>query len=65
MKAKDEEKISFITNRGLYCYMAMPFRLKNVGATYQRQVNCMFKSQVARNMEVYVDNLLVKSGTTE
>ena len=39
----------------------MPFGLKNVGATYQRLVNQMFNKQIGRNMEVYVDNMLVKS----
>ena len=39
----------------------MPFKLKNVGATYQRLVNQMFRKQIGRNMEVYVDNMLVKS----
>jgi bacterioferritin (cytochrome b1) len=39
----------------------MPFGLKNVGATYQRIVNTMFRRQIGRNMEVYVDNILVKS----
>ncbi|XP_042969158.1 uncharacterized protein LOC122301858 [Carya illinoinensis] len=37
----DEEKTSFITDRGLYCYTAMSFGLKNAGATYQRLVNQM------------------------
>ena len=39
----------------------MPFRLKNAGATYQRLVNKMFNRQIVRNMEVYVDDMLVKS----
>lgn len=39
----------------------MPFGLKNVGATYQRLVNRMFAPQIRRNMEVYVDDMLVKS----
>ena len=39
----------------------MPFRLKNAGATYQRLVNKMFNKQIDRNMEVYVDDMLVKS----
>ncbi|KAK1586409.1 hypothetical protein Q3G72_002259 [Acer saccharum] len=41
----------------------MPFGLKNVGATYQRLVNRMFASQIGRNMEVYVDDMLTKSVT--
>ena len=43
----------------------MPFGLKNAGATYQRLVNRMFKGQIGRNMEVYVDDMLVKSKTAE
>ena len=39
----------------------MPFKLKNAGATYQRLVNKMFSKQISRNMEVYVDDMLVKS----
>ena len=39
----------------------MPLGLKNVGATYQRLVNKMFSKQIGRNMEVYVDDMLVKS----
>lgn len=39
----------------------MPFSLKNARATYQRLVNRMFKDQIKKNMEVYVDDLLVKS----
>jgi hypothetical protein len=61
MEEADQEKIAFITDRGLYCYKMMPFGLKNAGATYQRLVNQMFQSQIGRNIEVYVDDLLVKS----
>ena len=61
MASEDEEKTAFITNRGLYCYRVMPFGLKNAGATYQRLVNKIFKEQIGHNMEVYVDDMLVKS----
>ncbi|KAF5459661.1 hypothetical protein F2P56_019589, partial [Juglans regia] len=61
MKKTDQEKTTFITDWGLYCYKVMPFSLKNAGATYQRLVNKMFKNQIRRSMEVYVDDLLVKS----
>ena len=53
--------MAFITSQGLYCYKVIPSRLKNVGATYQRLVNRMFSKQIERNIEVYVDNMLVKS----
>ena len=61
MAPEDEEHTAFTTERGLYCYKVMPFGLKNAGATYQRLVNKVFQSQIGRNMEVYVDDMLVKS----
>ena len=61
MALEDEEHTAFITERGLYCYKVMPFGLKNAGATYQRLVNKIFQNQIDRNMEVYVDDMLVKS----
>ena len=42
MDKADQEKTSFITSQGLFCYKVMPFNLKNTGATYQRLVNHMF-----------------------
>ena len=57
----DEEHKSFITDRRLYCYKGMPFSLKSTRATYQRLVNAMFKDFIGETMEVYVDNVLVKS----
>ena len=42
MEEEDQEKTAFITSRGLFCYKAMPFGLKNAGATYQKLVNKMF-----------------------
>ena len=61
MAEEDQEKTAFITSQGLYCYKVMPFRLKNAGATYQRLVNKIFSEKIGRNMEVYVDDMLVKS----
>ena len=61
MAKKDQEKTAFITSQGLYCYKVMPFGLKNAGATYQRLVNKMFGQQIGRNIEVYMDDMLVKS----
>ncbi|XP_074376769.1 uncharacterized protein LOC141718283 [Apium graveolens] len=61
----DQEHTSFITDRGLYCYIGMPFGLINAGATYQRLVNKMFKKQIGKTMEVYVDDMLVKSKKAE
>ncbi|XP_074345424.1 uncharacterized protein LOC141684389 [Apium graveolens] len=61
MYGPDQEHTSFITDRGLYCYIRMPFGLINASATYQRFVNMMFKNQIGRTMEVYVNDMLVKS----
>ena len=61
MAKENQEKTTFITSQGLYCYKVMPFSLKNMGATYKRLVNQMFSKQIGRNMEVYVDDMLVKS----
>ena len=51
----------FITEEGLYCYKIMPFGLKNAGAIYQRLVNKIFADKIGQTMEVYVDDMLVKS----
>nr|GEZ38019.1 reverse transcriptase domain-containing protein [Tanacetum cinerariifolium] len=59
----DEEKTTFHTGQGVYCYTKMPFGLKNAGATYQRLVDKASDSQIGRNIEVYVDDLVVKSYT--
>ena len=56
----DIEKTYFIKKRGLYCYKVMTFGLKNVGVTYQRLVNKMFKEMIEKMMEVYIDDMLVK-----
>ena len=61
MKDEDQEKTFFITSQGLFYYKVMPFGLKNVGATYQRLMNKMFTHQLGRNVQVYVDDMLVKS----
>ncbi|CAA0835316.1 Unknown protein, partial [Striga hermonthica] len=61
MDPEDSEHTSFYSARGLYCYTMMPFGLKNAGATYQRLVNKMFATMIGHTMEVYVDDMLVKS----
>ena len=61
MSEEDQERTSFVTSQGLFCYKVMPFGLKNVGATYQRLMNKMFTHQIGRNVQVYVDDMLVKS----
>ena len=61
MYPPDAEKTTFITPHGLLCYNVMLFRLKNVGAMYQRLVAKMFRPLLGKTMEVYVDDMLVKS----
>ena len=65
MHEADQEKTSFVTSQGLFCYKVMPFGLKNAGATYQRLMNKMFAQQIGRNVQVYVDDMLVKSRKKE
>ena len=57
----DQEKTSFITGQGTFCYQVMTLGLKNAGDTYKRLVNRMFKKQIGTFMEVYIDDMLVKS----
>ena len=61
MDEADQEKTSFITSQGLFYYKVTPFGLKNAGAPYQRLVNHMFRPQIGRYVEVYVEDMLVKS----
>ena len=61
MDEADQEKTSFITSQGLFCYKVMPFDLKNARAPYQRLVNHMFRLQIGQNVEVYIDDILAKS----
>lgn len=61
MARQDIKKTSFVTDGGVYCFKFMPFGLRNAGATYQRLVNTMFKTEIGKSMEVYVDDMLVKS----
>jgi hypothetical protein len=59
----DEDKTTFITPHGIYCYKVMTFGLKNARATYQKAIQKCLKSQIGKNVEPYVDNVVVK--TTE
>ena len=65
MDPSDQEMTSFVTGQGTYYYRVMPFGLKNAGATYQRLVNKMFQNQIGASMEVYIDDMLVKSVKAE
>ncbi|WJZ87657.1 hypothetical protein VitviT2T_007024 [Vitis vinifera] len=61
MASEDIEKTAFITEWGTYCYRVMPFGLKNAGATYQRAATALFHDMMHRDVEVYVDDMIVKS----
>ncbi|GJT38766.1 reverse transcriptase domain-containing protein [Tanacetum coccineum] len=61
MSEEDEENTTFYTDQGTFCYKKMPFGLKNAGATYQRLVDEAFDKQIGRNLEVYVDDMVIKS----
>ncbi|XP_070018032.1 uncharacterized protein [Nicotiana sylvestris] len=61
MALKDEELTVFRTLKGIYCYKVMPFGLKNAGATYQRAMQNIFNDLLHKNVECYVDDLVVKS----
>ncbi|XP_073153205.1 uncharacterized protein [Henckelia pumila] len=62
---EDKNKVSFVTSTGTYCYVVMPFGLKNAGATYQRLMDRVFEQQIGKNIEVYVDDILVKTRTLD
>ena len=57
----DQEKTAFVTPVGNYHYKVMPFGLKNAGSSYQRMMTRMFGSQLGKNIEIYIDNMVVKS----
>lgn len=54
-------KMAFVIHRAIYAYKKMSFRLHNVGVSYQRIKNKVFRRQIWRNMEVYVTDMIVKS----
>jgi hypothetical protein len=61
MAREDEEKTAFITPCGVYCYVCMPFSLKNEGATFQRLMRKALGAQMGRNAEAYIDDIIVKT----
>nr|GEU51192.1 reverse transcriptase domain-containing protein [Tanacetum cinerariifolium] len=61
MTKEDEEKASIHTKQGTLCYEKMPFGLKNAGATYQRLIDNVFASQLGRDIEIYVNDMVLKS----
>jgi hypothetical protein len=61
MAREDEEKTFFITPCGVYCYVCMPFGLKNAGATFRRLMRKALGAQMGRNAEAYIDDIVVKT----
>jgi len=61
MHPMDEERTAFMTERSCYCYKVMPFGLKNAGATYQRLMDKVLAPMLGRNVQAYVDDMVVTS----
>ena len=65
MAPEDMEKTNFMTPWGTFCYMLMPFSLKNAVATYQWDMVTLFHDMIHKEVEVYVDDMIAKSHTGE
>ncbi|GJZ39367.1 reverse transcriptase domain-containing protein [Tanacetum coccineum] len=65
MAEQDEDKTAFYAGEGTFCYLKMPFGLKNVSATYQRMVDKVFRDQIGRNLEAYIDDMVIKRTSEE
>jgi hypothetical protein len=65
IKEEDQEKTAFITPFGAYYYTTMSFGLKNADATYQRAIQACFKRQLNKNVEAYVDDVVVKTRNSD
>ena len=61
MALDDQEKTAFVTPIGNYHYKVMPFDLKNARSTYQQMMTKIFEPQLGRSIEVYIDDMVVKS----
>ena len=61
MHPRDECKTTFMTELSCYCYKAMPFGLKNAGATYQILMDRVLAPMIGRNVQAYVDDMVVTS----
>ena len=65
MAPRDMTKTTFTTEWGIYCYIVMTFRLKNVGTTYQRMATALLHDMMHNEVEVYVNDMIVKSKERE
>src|SRR3954468_15308267 len=61
MTREDVEKAAFITPCGTYCFLRMPFGLNSAGSNFARVVQIGFEPQLHRNMEAYMDDIVVKT----
>ena len=61
LATEDQEKTTFISPDANFHYTVMPFGLKNVGATYQRIMTRIFKEKIGHTVEMYIDDMVVKS----
>jgi hypothetical protein len=65
LKKEDEEKTAFITPYGVFFYQVVPFGLKNAGATYQRMMQNCLGSQIGRNIQFYIDDVVITTRKEE
>jgi hypothetical protein len=65
LKKEDEEETTFITPYGVFCYQVMPFSLKNAGAAYQQMMQNCLESQIGRNIQVYIDDMVITTRKEE
>jgi hypothetical protein len=63
MAPEDMKKTTFVTEWGIYCYTVMLFGLKNIGITYQRMATALLHDMMHKEVEVYVNDMIVKSAT--
>jgi hypothetical protein len=61
LKVSDQDKTTFITPHDIYCYTTMTFGLKNAGATYHKATHKCLESQISKNVEAYVDDVVIKT----
>ena len=65
MKKSDEEKTSFTTPFGIYCYVRMPEGLRNAGCMFNRTITVVLDTQLDRKISAYVDDVVVRSKKRE
>lgn len=65
MAEEDQDDTAFITNRGVFAYKVVSFGLLNAGATFQKTMDKIFAPQIGRNMQIYVDDMIVKSSKAQ